>query len=120
MRGLMGAFREEAAFRQELAVAVLLIPLGLWLGKNGMERASLAALLHAQAQTPSAEPPAHQNALPPQPAPPPTDIMPQAPQPPPPDVGPPAQQPPNGQSGQQVAQQAAAVEEDPDWAVTLE
>ena len=82
---------------------------------------SLAALLHAQTPTPAAEPPpAHQNALPPQPAPPPTESMPQAPQPPPPEGGPPALQPPNGQSGQQVAQQAAAVEEDPDWAVTLE
>ena len=39
--GLAGAFREEAAFRQELAFAVLVIPLGLWLGHSGVERALL-------------------------------------------------------------------------------
>jgi diacylglycerol kinase (ATP) len=43
MQGLSGAFREEAAFRQELALAVLVIPLGLWLGQNGVERALLIA-----------------------------------------------------------------------------
>src|SRR5213076_2313035 len=31
----------EAAFRQELAFAVLVIPLGLWLGHSGIERALL-------------------------------------------------------------------------------
>jgi diacylglycerol kinase (ATP) len=41
MKGLAGAFREEAAFRQELALAVVVIPLGLWLGRNGIERALL-------------------------------------------------------------------------------
>jgi diacylglycerol kinase (ATP) len=41
--GLIGAFREEAAFRQELAVALVVIPLGLWLGHNGVERALLVA-----------------------------------------------------------------------------
>ena len=41
MRGLAGAFREEAAFREELAFAVVVIPLGLWLGHNGIERAVL-------------------------------------------------------------------------------
>lgn len=40
-RGLIGAFREEAAFRQELAFAALVIPLGLWLGHTGVERALL-------------------------------------------------------------------------------
>ena len=40
-RGLTGAFRDEAAFRQELAFAVLVIPLGLWLGHGGVERALL-------------------------------------------------------------------------------
>ena len=40
-RGLAGAFRHEAAFRQELGCAVLVIPLGLWLGRNGVERALL-------------------------------------------------------------------------------
>jgi len=42
-KGIVGAFREEAAFRQELALAVLVVPLGLWLGHNGIERALLVA-----------------------------------------------------------------------------
>lgn len=40
-RGFRGAFRNEAAFRQELAVALVVIPLGLYLGKSGVERALL-------------------------------------------------------------------------------
>lgn len=40
-KGFRGAFVEEAAFRQELALAALLFPLGLWLGDTGMERAML-------------------------------------------------------------------------------
>ena len=43
VNGLVGAFREEASFRQELALAALVIPLGLWLGHNGVERALLIA-----------------------------------------------------------------------------
>src|ERR1700755_920215 len=43
LRGLRGAFREEAAFRQELALAVIVIPLGLWLGHSGGERALLTS-----------------------------------------------------------------------------
>jgi diacylglycerol kinase (ATP) len=43
IKGLAGAYREEAAFRQELALAVVVIPLGLWLGRNGIERALLIA-----------------------------------------------------------------------------
>jgi diacylglycerol kinase (ATP) len=43
MKGLAGAYREEAAFRQELALAVVVIPLGVWLGHNGIERALLIA-----------------------------------------------------------------------------
>jgi diacylglycerol kinase (ATP) len=42
-RGLAGAFRDEAAFRQELAFAAIVIPLGLWLGRTGVERALLVA-----------------------------------------------------------------------------
>jgi diacylglycerol kinase (ATP) len=42
-KGLLGAYREEAAFRQELALAVIATPLGLWLGHNGVERALLVA-----------------------------------------------------------------------------
>lgn len=42
-RGFSGAFREEAAFRQELALAVVVIPAGLWFGRTGIERALLVA-----------------------------------------------------------------------------
>lgn len=42
-RGYRGAFIGEAAFRQELMVAVVLVPLGLWLGKTGVEKALLLA-----------------------------------------------------------------------------
>lgn len=42
-RGLAGAFREEAAFRQELLLAAFVVPLGLWLGRSGVERALLVA-----------------------------------------------------------------------------
>ena len=40
---LVGAFAHEAAFRQELGLACLVIPLGLWLGESGVERALLVA-----------------------------------------------------------------------------
>ena len=43
LRGLAGAFRDEAAFRQELAFAAAVIPLGAWLGRSGVERALLIA-----------------------------------------------------------------------------
>jgi diacylglycerol kinase (ATP) len=43
LRGLAGAFRDEAAFRQELAFAAVVIPLALWLGHSGVERALLIA-----------------------------------------------------------------------------
>jgi len=39
--GFKGAFKSEAAFRQEVALAVVLLPLGVWLGKTGVERALL-------------------------------------------------------------------------------
>jgi diacylglycerol kinase (ATP) len=42
-KGLVGCYREEAAFRQELGLSVLVIPLGLWLGRTGVERALLVA-----------------------------------------------------------------------------
>ena len=41
--GLRGAYREEAAFRQELALAVVVIPLGLWLGHGALERVALVS-----------------------------------------------------------------------------
>jgi diacylglycerol kinase (ATP) len=42
-RGFVGAFRDEAAFRQELALAVLVIPAGIVLGRTGVERVLLVA-----------------------------------------------------------------------------
>lgn len=41
IEGLAAALRHEAAFRQELALAAVLVPLGLWLGNDGVERALL-------------------------------------------------------------------------------
>lgn len=40
--GFAAAIRHEDAFRQELLLAVVLVPLGLWLGNDGVERALLA------------------------------------------------------------------------------
>lgn len=39
--GLRAAFRSEPAFRLELALLVVLAPLGAWLGRTGAERALL-------------------------------------------------------------------------------
>jgi diacylglycerol kinase (ATP) len=44
-RGFSAAFRNEAAFRQELGLAVVLAPIGLWLGTTGVERALLVGSL---------------------------------------------------------------------------
>lgn len=43
LQGLAAAWKHEAAFRQEVAIAALLLPLGLWLGRSGVEKALLAA-----------------------------------------------------------------------------
>jgi diacylglycerol kinase (ATP) len=42
LEGFAAAARHEDAFRQELLLAAVLIPLGLWLGNGGIERALLA------------------------------------------------------------------------------
>jgi diacylglycerol kinase (ATP) len=42
-KGFVGAFRDEQAFRQELLFACLTLPLGMWLGHSGVERALLVA-----------------------------------------------------------------------------
>lgn len=42
LAGLTAAARHETAFRQELLLAAVLVPLGLWLGADGVERALLA------------------------------------------------------------------------------
>jgi diacylglycerol kinase (ATP) len=39
--GLAAAARHEDAFRQELVLAAVMVPLGLWLGVTGVERALL-------------------------------------------------------------------------------
>jgi len=43
--GLTAAFRHEDAFRQEVFLLVLLVPLALYLGDNGIERALMIAAL---------------------------------------------------------------------------
>lgn len=43
LQGFGHAFREEAAFRQELLLSLAVIPGGLYLGRNGVERALLTA-----------------------------------------------------------------------------
>ena len=39
--GLASAWKHEAAFREEVLLAVIAIPLGLWLGHGGVEKALL-------------------------------------------------------------------------------
>lgn len=41
--GLTAAFRHEDAFRQEVFLALLLVPLALYLGETGMQRALMIA-----------------------------------------------------------------------------
>ncbi len=43
--GLTAAFRHEDAFRQEVFLALLLIPLGLYLGETGIERALMVGAI---------------------------------------------------------------------------
>ena len=42
-QGFAHTWREEAAFRQEVLLAVLVVPLGLYVGHSGVERALLVA-----------------------------------------------------------------------------
>jgi diacylglycerol kinase (ATP) len=44
-RGLAAAFRNESAFRQIVAMTVILSPIGVWLGTTGVERALLIGSL---------------------------------------------------------------------------
>ncbi|MDP9065092.1 MAG: diacylglycerol kinase [Pseudomonadota bacterium] len=41
LQGFRSAWREETAFRQEVALSVLVIPAGIYLGNSGVERALL-------------------------------------------------------------------------------
>lgn len=43
--GFAAAWTHEAAFREELLLAAIAIPLGLWLGQNGIERALLVGTI---------------------------------------------------------------------------
>ncbi len=43
--GFKAALKNEAAFRQELALFVVLAPLGFWLGRDGVERSLLVGSL---------------------------------------------------------------------------
>ena len=43
--GIIAAFRNEAAFRQEVILCVFLLPLALWLGGTNVERALLTGTL---------------------------------------------------------------------------
>lgn len=45
IQGLKAAFANEAAFRQECLLAILLFPVGLWLGETGTEKALLVSVL---------------------------------------------------------------------------
>ncbi len=45
MKGLRATFKHEEAFRQEVYLLILLVPLGFWLGNDGVERALLVAPL---------------------------------------------------------------------------
>lgn len=43
--GFKAAFKHEDAFRQEVFLSIVLIPLGLYLGKTGVEKAMLIAVV---------------------------------------------------------------------------
>lgn len=45
MAGFRACFRHEEAFRQEVYVLLVLVPLGLWLGNGPVERALLVSSL---------------------------------------------------------------------------
>lgn len=41
LAGLRAAYKKESAFRQELILTLVLMPLGAWLGRTGVERSLL-------------------------------------------------------------------------------
>jgi diacylglycerol kinase (ATP) len=45
MQGLKACYEGEEAFRQELLVLMVMLPLGLWLGETPVERAMLVGSL---------------------------------------------------------------------------
>jgi diacylglycerol kinase (ATP) len=44
-QGLRAAYRHEAAFRQEIWLCIVMIPIGLYLGEGGVEKALLVSSL---------------------------------------------------------------------------
>ena len=40
-RGLLAAWEHEEAFRQEVLACIVLVPIGIWFGEDGIERALL-------------------------------------------------------------------------------
>lgn len=42
IQGLRAAWRHEASFKLEVCLAIVLIPLGLWLGEGALEKLALA------------------------------------------------------------------------------
>jgi diacylglycerol kinase (ATP) len=42
-QGFRHTWREEAAFRQEVALALIMVPAGLYFGRSGIERAMLVS-----------------------------------------------------------------------------
>jgi diacylglycerol kinase (ATP) len=45
VQGFRAAFCHEQAFRQELLLCIVLVPVGIWLGQTGVERALLLGSL---------------------------------------------------------------------------
>ena len=45
MQGIKAALRHEAAFSQELFLTAVILPIGLWAGDNGTERAVLTGCI---------------------------------------------------------------------------
>ena len=44
IKGFKACWQHEAAFRQELSLCIILVPLGLYLGNNGVEKALLVSV----------------------------------------------------------------------------
>lgn len=45
LKGFRAAFVNEAAFRQELALVIILVPAGFWLGQTPIEKALLVGVV---------------------------------------------------------------------------
>jgi diacylglycerol kinase (ATP) len=45
LKGFKAAYQNEAAFRQELGLAVVMVPLGFWLGQTAVERVLLVGVV---------------------------------------------------------------------------